>query len=355
MIKIKRVKVNKEPVFDISVKDVHRFQANGIEVHNCQEIYLPTKGYNSTGDLYKTDEDIDGEVAMCSLASIVVGNIESDEEYADVAYYCLLMIHTAIHEADYALPHIGVTAKARNSAGVGIAGLAHYLAKNKVFYNTPEGYQAIHEITETHYYHLVNASLRMSKEYGNAKWIDKTKWPQGWLPIDTYNKNVDSIADLENKRDWEAVRKEVIENGGIHNSVLVAHPPQESSSLSSGTTNGLYPIRNNYLIKTNDENAIMYVVPEYEKYSKHYQIAWDIPSVDMIKVYGIAQKWTDQGISADLWKVVQGADKLSSTELLKDFFASVKYGMKSRYYINSKTAKDIDLNMSDADCEGCSI
>lgn len=143
----------------------------------------------------------------------------------------------------------------------------------------------------------------------------------------------------------DEVHQYILENG------IISH----NSSLSSGTTNGLYPIRNNYLIKTNDENAIMYVVPEYEKYSKYYQIAWDIPSVDMIKVYGIAQKWTDQGISADLWKVVQGADKLSSTELLKDFFASVKYGMKSRYYINSKTAKDIDLNMSDADCEGCSI
>lgn len=321
----------------------------------CQEIAIPTKGYESAGDLYQTDESIDGEVGLCSLASIVISNITSDEEYSDVAYYCLLMIHTAIHESDYVLPHIETTAKARNSAGVGMAGLAHYLAKQKLEYNSVEGFKKIHEVSETHYYHLVKASLRMSKDYGNAKWIHKTKWPEGWLPIDTYNKNVDTIAEFENKRDWESLRSEVIENGGIHNSVLVAEMPQESSSLSSGTTNGLYPIRNSYLIKTNDENAIMYVVPEYEKYSKYYQIAWDIPSVDMIKVYGIVQKWTDQGISGDLWKVVQGADKLSSTELLKDFFASVKYGMKSRYYINSKTAKDIDLNITEADCEGCSI
>lgn len=321
----------------------------------CQEIFLPTEGYENTGYLYSTDEDTKGEVAMCSLASIVVANIKSDEEYADVAYHCLEMIHTAIHEADYELPHIGVTAKARSSAGVGIAGLAHYLAKNKLEFNSEEGMKAIHEVSETHYYHLVKASLKMSKEYGNAKWIDKTKWPEGWLPIDTYNKNVDTITNFENKRDWEALRKEIIENGGIHNSVLAAHPPQESSSLSSGTTNGLYPIRNNFLIKTNDNNATVYIVPEYERYEKWYTKAWEIESEDMLKIYGIAQKWTDQGISADLWKIVQGADKLSSTELLKDFFASVKYGIKSRYYINSKTAKDIDLNMAEADCEGCEI
>lgn len=228
MIKIKRVKVSKEPVYDISVKDVHRFQANGIEVHNCQEIMLPTAPYLNSGDLYKTGDDIQGEVAMCSLASIVSANIESDEEYADVAYHCLVMIHTAIHEADYELPNIGYTAKARNSAGVGIAGLAHHLAKNKIVYNSEEGYKAMHEIAETHYWHLLNASLRMAKEYGNAKWIDRTKWVDGWLPIDTYNKNVDTIADFENKRDWEGLRSKIIANGGIHNSVLVAHPPQES-------------------------------------------------------------------------------------------------------------------------------
>ena len=54
-----------------------------------------------------------------------------------------------------------------------------------------------------------------------------------------------------------------------------------------------------------------------------------------------------------------GTEKLSSTELLSDVFASVKYGMKSRYYINSKTSKEIGLNASetlDAElCVGCTI
>ena len=39
------------------------------------------------------------------------------------------------------------------------------------------------------------ASLRLAKEKCNAEWIGKTKYPEGWLPIDTYNKNVDDVVD----------------------------------------------------------------------------------------------------------------------------------------------------------------
>lgn len=300
---------------------------------------------------------IRGETGMCSLAGVVVGNIESDEEYADVAYYALFMIHTAIHEADYALPHVGITAKARNSAGVGIVGLAHYLAKNKLKYDDEEGHKKIHELAETHYYHLARASLRLSKEFGLAKWIHKTKWVDGWTPLETYNKNVDTIANFECKRDWDQLSKDIKENGGIHNSVLVAHMPAESSSISSGTTNGIYPIRGITLNKSNDDDTIAWIAPDSEKLSKYYQNAYLIGSTPMIKNYGIVQKFTDQAISADLWKVVVGTEKLSSTELLEDFFNTVKYGVKSRYYVNSKTAKEIGLSsevLAD-DCEGCTI
>lgn len=323
----------------------------------CQEIALPTTAYDSVFDLASLDENTKGEVGMCSLAGILIGNITSDEEYADVAYYCLLQIHTAIQEADYNLPHVGVTAKARNSAGVGIVGLAHYMAKNKLRYDDELGRQKMHEIAETHYYHLVRASIRMSKEYGLAKWIHKTKWVDGWTPLDTYNKNIDTVADFEYKRDWVQLSKDIKENGGIHNSVLVAHMPAESSSISSGTTNGIYPIRGITLNKSNDDDTIAWIAPDSEKLAKHYQNAYLLGSTNSIIKYGIFQKFADQAISADLWKVVVGTTKLSSTELLKDLFDSVKYGVKSRYYVNSKTAKEIGLDseiLGDG-CENCTI
>jgi len=48
------------------------------------------------------------------------------------------------------------------------------------------------------------------------------------LPIDTYNKNVDSVVENELQYDWEELRREIISNGGIRNSVTTAHMPSES-------------------------------------------------------------------------------------------------------------------------------
>ena len=313
----------------------------------CQEIGLPSKGYQSVKELYEEYKEGDGEIGLCSLGGVVVGNIDSDEEYADVAYYTLKMIDVCIHKADYVFPSLEHTAKSRMSAGVGVIGLAHLMAKKHLKFDTQEGRNFIHETFETHYWHLLNASLRLGKELGNAPWMHKTLWPKGWLPLDTYNKNVDSLVTVENKRDWEWIRKEIIANGGIRNSVLVAHMPAESSASASGTTNGVYPIRSLSIMKTNDTATTYWEAPDAGKLGKWYQLAWDISNTDHIKNYAVEQKWTDQGISADIYADVSGNTTISSSEIIQDYLSIAKYGLKSRYYVVSKTSAGVDLTSTE--------
>ena len=80
------------------------------------------------------------------------------------------------------------------------------------------------------------ASLRLAKERGVCEWINKTKYPEGWLPIDTANKTIDTEVNQPLLLDWESLRKEIIEVGGLRNSVLEAFMPNESSSLATGGT-----------------------------------------------------------------------------------------------------------------------
>ena len=222
----------------------------------CAEIGLPTKPFKSVAELYRKYKEGDGEIGLCSLAGIIVSNIESDEQYADVAYYALRMIDVCIHKSDYVFPNLEHTAKSRLSAGVGILGLAHLMAKEGQKYDTQEGRNFIHEVFETHMWHLIGASLRLGKELGNAPWMHKTLWPEGWLPIDTYEKKVDELVTVGNKRDWESRRQEIIANKGIRNSVLGAHMPGESSTIAAGTTNGPYAVRELYIMKTNDTQEL---------------------------------------------------------------------------------------------------
>lgn len=337
----------------------------------CQEILEVQKGYESMLDLYSTEDHGRGEVAMCSLGAIVQPNIESDEQYEEVAYYTLLMIDKCIHKAHYPLPHVGVTAKARMNAGVGMIGVAHHLAKAHLLYTSDSGKKEIHRLAERHYYYCLKASLQLGKELGNAKWMYKTKWPDGWLPIDTYNKNVDSISDFSLSYDWEDLRQQIIANKGIRNTVLTAMMPTESSASSSGTTNCIYPVRDLTLIKTDNNRVNYWAAPEGDKLGRWYQLAWDIPTKDLIDVYAIVQKFNDQGISADLYRRIIGSDVVTSTEMLQDFFYMTKMGMKTRYYVNSKTSNgtdldedgidDIALNINftsqdeDAYCESCAL
>lgn len=348
MISLNRIKLEHPiEVFDITVDQAHSFFANGIVVHNCQEIALPTEPYDSVTGLYDADNRI-GEVGMCALSAINVART-NPSEYEDVAYYALLMIDCAITQSHYPLPQIGVLANKRRSAGVGIVGLAELMATQKCSYNTQAGRNFIHRLFEQHYYYLTLANIRLAKEFGRADWGYLTN--QEWLPIDTYNTNVDELVTIGNRYDWESVREQ-IQDYGRRCSVVSAMMPAESSAIAGGSTNGVYPIRDKSLLKTNGDYVLPYVVPHSE--SLDYETWWDVDTLDMIKCYAIMQKWTDQGISADLWVDLSGDKQISTTRLLQEFFAMVKYGMKTRYYYHNKTSKDL-AKVEQDDCESCKL
>lgn len=356
----------------------------------CTEIALPTQAYDTIEELYwsKYLEDpnldpitkswiqakvdsIQGEVATCALGGIAIGKIsknetKAEEEYKEASWVVLDMIHTGITESDYMLHHIGYTSKKRMSAGVGVIDLAHDMARRKLSYSSQEGRNHIHKISERHYWHLLNASLELSKEFGVAEWMHKTRWldENSWLPLDTYNRNVDRLVTIPLQYDWEEIRQRIIQNGGHAFSVLAADMPAESSGISSGCTNGLYPIRSLSLKKTNETDTIDFVAPDSDKFYKYYESSYDIPRKDTFNMYAIKQKFTDQTISADTWYRVSGSNVVTSETLLDDFLYAQFIGVPCRYYTNSDTSKKIDLNSSenipttlneDANCEGCKL
>jgi len=318
----------------------------------CLEITQPTKPYFSMKDLYSDEEHDRGEISLCALGGILPSFIESDEEYEDVAYYTLLMIDKCIHKNYYIFPHLEYTAKSRLNAGVGMIGLAYELAKHNFNFNSVEGLKHLHFLAERHSYYLIKASIRLGRERGNAPWIHKTKWVDGWLPIDTYNKEIDTITNFSYKYDWEALRKELIENKGLRNSSLVSYMPTESSSKVSSLPNGIYPIRDIYLKKTDSSSAIDYIARDSDTIGDQYQLAWELSPEDQCRLYGVIQKFTDQAISADFYSDRRKDKELKVTRLLDELFYMYKYGVKTRYYTNSKTTEGLKLD--DIDSKGCS-
>ncbi|GBU09236.1 ribonucleoside-diphosphate reductase 1 alpha subunit [Gammaproteobacteria bacterium] len=305
----------------------------------CAEIALPTQAFTDMQDLYSANSK--GEIALCSLASIVVGRVD-DQTYEKVAYYTALMLDHVIDIMDYPFDSLGFSAKARRSIGIGITNLAHDMAQRHLSYQTLEGKNHIHYVAERHSYYLHKASLRLAQEKGICTWMTKSKYPQGWLPIDTYCKEVDKCHTQTLQFDWEGLRTQIIAQGGIRHSVLEAMMPVESSSQTTNTTNSIYPIRNLKIMKTSSNNKNLLIAPDADTLGDFYDIAWDLDSIHLIELYAIVQKFTGQAISADLYlnfkdKNGQASRKISTKKLLVDFLSMIKLGCKTRYYVNSSS------------------
>jgi ribonucleoside-diphosphate reductase alpha chain len=327
---------------------------NGVLTGQCQEINLVTNEYESPADLYK-QEDASGEIGLCNIAAID-SSIVSDEEYEEVAYYTALSIDNVMSLMDYPFPHLRYTATRRRSIGVGITNLAYTLAKNGQKYDTAGGKKFIAKIAERHSFYLHKAGLKLAKERGCCEWAYKTKYPDGWLPIDTANKNAMSLFDNKLCYDWEPLRQAIIEQGGLRFSVLEAHMPCETSSGAAGHTNSLYPIRQHVMVKTSGNNKVTFIAPEAETLKDAYQPAWDVEWKDLTDLYAIVQCFTGQGISADYYvRYTPDSLSISGKKLLTDWLYRVKMGLKSRYYINTSSALAAKEESSAPVCDSCSL
>ncbi len=332
-----------------------KISANDLEVN---DLIVDGHGRDSgdikvTEILSKTEQP---EISTCSLAAIVVSNVEDTKTYENVAYHALRMIDYCIENGNYPFPHLAFTARQRYNAGVGMMAVAEHLAKNQLSYTALAGREELHFLSERHMYCLIKASLKIAGERGVAPWIHRTKWVDGWTPLDTYNRNVDTLFTngVNYCFNWDRLKAEIKAMGGIAHSSLVAHMPSESSSKGMGKPNSLYPIRRKVQAKTDQSQMIYWAAPESDNPDYHYEIAWDIGAEHLTNTYAIVQKFSDQAISADYFRRLAKDEKVPVNEMFKDFFYRVKMGVKTRYYQNSATSSEIGLDVVETAFEtGC--
>ncbi|BAS04910.1 putative ribonucleotide reductase alpha subunit [Ralstonia phage RSF1] len=275
------------------------------------------------------------EVALCSLAATNITEEMSDDEYRDVMYYAYKMIDYCILHNEYIMPHIGVTAKARMNAGVGMMGLATHMARKRLKFNSTEGLQELHRVFERHLYFAIEASLQISKERGLAPWIGRTKWPDGWTPLKSYRKEVDQLANFEYQYDWDEVSERIKANGGLAHSCLINFMPGESSSKALGATNSIYGIRELVLLKGDANNMLRWAAPYGDDPAYLYQRMWELTLPEQNSLYAIGQKFCDQSASADWYLDFTNRLEVSSTEIVEAELDRVKKGVKTRYYVNT--------------------
>jgi ribonucleoside-diphosphate reductase alpha chain len=332
----------------------------------CQEITLPTKPLNHI-------DDPEGEIALCILSAINVGTIRQLDDLEDLCELAIRGLEEIIDYQRYPIKAAEISTKARRSLGVGYIGLAHYLAKHKVYYDDKEAWQLVHDLSEAFQYYLLKASNKLAQERGACDYFDRTKYSDGILPIDTYKKDVDTIVENKLNYDWDSLRTSIKEHG-LRHSTLSAQMPSESSSVVSNATNGIEPPRGYLSVKKSKKGPLKQIVPQYQTLKNHYTLLWDMPSNEgYINIVAVMQKFFDQAISGN-WSYNPTHfenNEVPMSVMMKDLLTTYKMGWKTSYYQNTydyKTDDDtpleqepetlnrtFELEDDEGACEACEI
>ena len=332
----------------------------------CQEITLPTEPIDHI-------DDGKGEIALCILSAINVGKISKVEEMEELCDLVVRGLEELIDYQEYPVAAAKLSTISRRSLGVGYIGLAHFLARNKVKYDSPEAWKLVHTLTEHFQYYLLRSSNKIAQEKGKCLAFEHTKYSDGILPIDTYKKDVDDITPNDLSLDWGSLREDILTHG-LRHSTLSAQMPSESSSVVSNATNGIEPPRDYLSIKKSKKGPLKQIVPGYPYLKNNYTLLWDMKSNDgYIKVTAVIQKFFDQAISGN-WSYNPEnypGNEVPTSVMANDLLTTYKYGWKTSYYQNTYDAKKdgdeieekksklesllVDIETADDDCESCKI
>lgn len=330
----------------------------------CSEISLPTKPIRNK--VIQTDStsgtvEFEGLVQLCTLGAVNLGNIDLDntDDMQQRMYILVNLLNEVLDYQDYMLPQARRASMLHRPLGIGVINYAYFLAKNKLKYNDQESHDLTHRLAEQMYYYALRASVDLAAERGTAlPGIDDTIYSEGKTLLDVYCKEVDSITNEPLHLDWDSLKADLAKFG-TYNSTLLALMPSESSSTVSNATNGVEPIRAINTTKFNKKNTFVIVAPDANKVK--YDFLWEMTPAHFegyIRNMAVFQKFVCQAISTNLSYNPKffPDEKISISVLLKDMILLAKYGLKTRYYVNTAGLETKDSNLPDGVAEegdGC--
>lgn len=299
----------------------------------CAEIALPTKEMGKDDSL----------IALCTLAAINFGKINTPEDFEKPCMYAVRFLDNLLSYQQYPMPEAERHTKMYRPLGVGVTNIANWIAKNGLTYNGDQKtYDMVDEYMEAFQYYLVRASCDLAKEIGACDAVSHSKYSDGLTSIDWYKKTVDELVKPNLRMDWKTL-KEDLKTYGIRNATVSALMPAESSSVVINSTNGIEPIRSLVVTKRSKEGVIKQVAPQTNRLKNKYELLWDLKSADgYIKIAAIMQKYIDQSISSNTTynPAHYSNNEVPMSVLMKDFLTAYKYGIKTLYYANTSPLAD---------------
>lgn len=299
-------------------------------------------------------EKIDGDTAVCNLASINLSKINTKEDIERVVPTAIRMLDNVIDLNFYPLRKVKATNLKSRSIGLGVMGEAEMLAQHQLSWGSSEHFKKIDQIMEAISYNTIKSSSDLASEKGVYPTFEGSKWSKGIMPHDLAPQAVNALVDkdlFDTSYDWDVLREKV-KKDGMRNGYLMAIAPTSSISILVGTTQAIEPVYKRKWFEENLSGLIPVVVPRLSPETwAYYTPAFEIDQLQVIKAAAIRQKWIDQGQSTNIF---MSLDKASGKYLHEIYTLAWKLGLKSTYYLRSQSpeAKN-DVEDRSMECAGC--
>ena len=276
-----------------------------------------------------------GDFVVCNLASLVLGNINVNDlsELEEVINTVIRALDNVIDLNYYPLPYAKITNQKYRAIGLGTSGYHHTLVKNDISFQSEEHLKFADELYENINYFAIKASNQIAKEKGSYKYFENSDWHNGKY-FEKRNYNSDR---------WHTLKQNIAKNG-LRNAYIMAIAPTGSTSIISGTTAAVDPVRKRYYLEEKKGQILPRVAPSLTpKTFWLYENAHDIDQKWVIKSAGIRQRHIDQSQSVNLYITTQ----YTMSKILSLYIQAYEEEVKTIYYIRSKS-------LEVEDCDSCS-
>ncbi len=328
------------------------------------------------------------ETAVCNLGSILIDN--HLEENGAIDHTKLReTIRTAVRMLDNVIDinfYPTDAAKTANSRhrpiGLGVMGLGYALYRKGIAFASKEAVEFNDEFMEAVAYYAYEASSDLAAEKGTYSTYKGSKWDRGLLPQDTVDllakeRGMEVDVPRGGKMDWSGLRAKIAKNG-MRNSNVLAIAPTATISNIMGSSPCIEPLFTNFYTKSNLSGDFMvlnpYLVKDLKKrglwnpeiqakikytdgelesieeipvdLKRKYATAFGIDWSWLIDAAARRQKWIDQSQSVNLFCGESAMQTLSHM-----YRAAWKKGLKTTYYLRTRSASNIEKATSEVEKE----
>ena len=299
-------------------------------------------------------EKIDGDTAVCNLASVNLSKINTKEDIERVLPTAIRMLDNVIDLNFYPLRKVKATNLKTRAIGLGVMGESQMVAESGLVWGSEDHLKKIDSIMEAISYNAIDASANLAVEKGSYPTFEGSKWSKGIMPMDHATPAVNALIQrdlFDTGYDWEVLREKV-KTKGMRNGYLMAIAPTSSISILVGTTQAIEPVYKRKWFEENLSGQIPVVVPNLSPDTwNFYTPAYEVEQKDIIKAAAIRQKWIDQGQSTNIFMAL---DKASGKYLHEIYTLAWQLGLKSTYYLRSQSPEAVaDVADRSQECVGC--